>query len=173
MYDVNAGVPKTLIQFVIRWVANERVTTWAGEADKGDAERLRKTLFAILETPISPELLPPDVDGKIVHLTEKAIGPYELHDFYLFHFVRHGRSPARILDVARAAFGTRYTLEDHQRWLKLFLKRFFQNQFKRSCATDGPKVGMVALSPRGDWRMPSDMRVDEWLAQVDSYVAEE
>lgn len=173
MYDVNAGVPKTLIQFVIRWVANERVTTWTGAAGKGDAERLRATLFAILETPISPELLPPDVAGKIVHLTEAAIGPYELHDFYLFHFVRHGRTPMRILDLARAAFGARYTLEDHQRWLKVFLKRFFQNQFKRSCATDGPKVGMVALSPRGDWRMPSDVRVDEWLAQVDGYLAED
>ncbi|MBI1946409.1 MAG: NAD(+) synthase [Deltaproteobacteria bacterium] len=172
MYDVNAGVPKTLIQFVIRWVANERVTTWTGAQGKGDAERLRATLFAILDTPISPELLPPDVDGKIVHLTEQAIGPYELHDFYLFHLVRHGRTPARILDLARAAFGGRYSQEDHQRWLKVFLKRFFQNQFKRSCATDGPKVGTVALSPRGDWRMPSDARVDEWLAQVDGYVPE-
>ena len=173
MYDVNASVPKTLIQFVIRWVANERVTTWASDASKGDAARLRATLFAILDTPISPELLPPDVDGKIVHLTEKAIGPYELHDFYLFQFVRHGRSPARILDLARVAFGARYSTEEHQRWLKLFLKRFFHNQFKRSCATDGPKVGTVALSPRGDWRMPSDARVDEWLAQVDAWVAEE
>lgn len=172
MYDVNAGVPKTLIQFVIRWVANERVTTWTDAAGKGDAQRLRTTLFAILDTPISPELLPPDVDGKIVHLTEKAVGPYELHDFYLYHFVRHGRSPARILDLALVAFGARYPAEDHQRWLKVFLKRFFGNQFKRSCATDGPKVGTVALSPRGDWRMPSDARVDEWLAQVDAWVAE-
>ncbi len=172
MYDVNAGVPKTLIQFVIRWVANERAATWAAAQGKGDAERLRATLFSILDTPISPELLPPDVEGKIVHLTEAAIGPYELHDFYLFHFVRHGRTPARILDLAQAAFGARYTLDDHRRWLKVFIKRFFTSQFKRSCATDGPKVGMVALSPRGDWRMPSDVRADEWLAQVDAWVPE-
>ncbi len=169
MYDVNAGVPKTLIQFVIRWVANERVTTWTG---KGDPEKLRATLFGILDTPISPELLPPDPDGKIAHLTEAAIGPYELHDFYLFHFVRHGRAPARIMDLALHAFGTRYTADDQKKWLKLFLNRFFRNQFKRSCATDGPKVGTVALSPRGDWRMPSDMNPKEWVAQVDAWKPE-
>lgn len=172
MYDVNAGVPKTLIQFVIRWVANERVTTWTGDAQKGDAQRLRETLFSILETPISPELLPPDKDGKIAHLTEAAIGPYELHDFYLFHFVRHGRTPTRILELARHAFGNRYTLEEQKKWLRLFLVRFFQNQFKRSCTADAPKVGMVALSPRGDWRMPSDAVVTSWVAQVDAFQEE-
>lgn len=169
MYDVNASVPKTLIQFVIRWVANERVTTWTTDANKGDATRLRETLFSILETPISPELLPPDKDGKIAHLTEAAIGPYELHDFYLFHFVRHGRTPTRILDLTRHAFGKRYTLEEQKKWLRLFLTRFFSNQFKRSCTADAPKVGMVALSPRGDWRMPSDAAVAAWLRQVDAY----
>jgi NAD+ synthase (glutamine-hydrolysing) len=169
MYDVNAGVPKTLIQFVIRWVANERVTTWTGDAARGDAQRLRETLFSILETPISPELLPTDADGKIAHLTEAAIGPYELHDFYLFHFVRHGRTPTRILDLALHAFGDRYSLDVHKKWLRVFLTRFFHNQFKRSCTADAPKVGMVALSPRGDWRMPSDARVGEWLAHVDAY----
>jgi NAD+ synthase (glutamine-hydrolysing) len=171
MYDVNAGVPKTLIQFVIRWVANERVTTWVNEG-KGDPQKLRETLFSILDTPISPELLPPDTDGKIAHLTEAAIGPYELHDFYLFHFVRQGRAPARILDLARHAFGDRYSLDEQKKWLRLFLERFFKNQFKRSCTADGPKVGTVALSPRGDWRMPSDMSPKEWLAQVDSYAPE-
>lgn len=163
MYDVNAGVPKTLIQFVIRWVANERAATW------GDAQALRAVLSAILDTPISPELLPPDVDGRIAHLTEERIGPYELHDFYLYHLVRHGRMPQRVLDLARVAFGARYTVVDHKKWLRVFLTRFFSQQFKRSCATDGPKVGMVALSPRGDWRMPSDAVVDDWLRQVDTY----
>ena len=169
MYDVNAGVPKTLIQFVIRWVANERVTTWTG---KGDPEKLRATLFSILETPISPELLPPDIDGKIAHLTEAAIGPYELHDFYLFHFVRQGRAPAQIMDLALHAFGDRYAVDVHKRWLKVFLERFFRNQFKRSCTADGPKVGTVALSPRGDWRMPSDMSPKEWVLQVDAWTPE-
>jgi NAD+ synthase (glutamine-hydrolysing) len=170
MYDVNAGVPKTLIQFVIRWVANERVTTWVKDDQHGDPERLRETLFSILDTPISPELLPPDADGKIAHLTEEAIGPYELHDFYLFHFVREGRAPARILDLARVAFGERYAIDDHRKWLRVFLQRFFTNQFKRSCTADAPKVGMVALSPRGDWRMPSDMSPSDWIAQVDAWV---
>lgn len=165
MYDVNAGVPKTLIQFVIQWVANERVSTWT----QSDAAALKATLGAILDTPISPELLPPDVDGNIAQLTEERVGPYELHDFYLYHLVRHGRQPARVLDLALHAFGARYSVDVHKKWLKVFLTRFFSQQFKRSCATDGPKVGMVALSPRGDWRMPSDARVQAWVDQVDAY----
>ncbi|MEM7404521.1 MAG: NAD(+) synthase [Pseudomonadota bacterium] len=165
MYDVNAGVPKTLIQFVVRWVANERVDTWTA----GDPTALRETLFAILDTPISPELLPPDPDGQIAQLTESTIGPYELHDFYLYHLVRHGARPERILDLALAAFGQRYTLNTHQKWLATFYRRFFNHQFKRSCTADGPKVGMVALSPRGDWRMPSDAQVRSWLDAVADY----
>jgi NAD+ synthase (glutamine-hydrolysing) len=163
MYDVNAGVPKTLIQFLIRWVANERVGTWSS----GDPDTLRKLLFAILETPISPELLPPDEAGKIAQLTESAIGPYELHDFFLFHFVRHGRKPSSILALAELAFEQRYDRATLKRWLALFMRRFFQNQFKRSCTPDGPKVGSVALSPRGDWRMPSDAQVTVWLDELD------
>ncbi len=165
MYDVNAGVPKTLIQFVIRWVANERATTWS----QGDPAALRETLFAILDTPISPELLPADAGGKIAQLTEAAIGPYELHDFFLYHLVRHGARPARILDLAQLAFAGRHDLGALRRWLTVFLRRFFSNQFKRSCTADAPKVGMVALSPRGDWRMPSDARVASWLAEVERY----
>ena len=165
MYDVNAGVPKTLIQFVVRWVANNRVETW----NEGNRQVLRETLFAILDTPISPELLPPDPDGEIAQLTEATIGPYELHDFYLYHLVRHGARPERILDLAQVAFGKRYTLDTHQKWLSVFLRRFFTNQFKRSCTADGPKVGMVALSPRGDWRMPSDAQVRSWLEAVANY----
>jgi NAD+ synthase (glutamine-hydrolysing) len=164
MYDVNAGVPKTLIQFLIRWVANERIGTWSS----GDPAVLREILFAILETPISPELLPPDEQGKIAQLTESAVGPYELHDFFLFHFVRHGRRPSRILGLARHAFEGRYDDATLRRWLTVFLRRFFSNQFKRSCTPDAPKVGTVALSPRGDWRMPSDAQVALWLADLES-----
>jgi NAD+ synthase (glutamine-hydrolysing) len=162
MYDVNAGVPKTLIQFLIRWVANERLATWS----QGDSSALRKVLFAILETPISPELLPPDKDGKIAQLTEGSLGPYELHDFFLFHFLRYGRRPSDILELACVAFAGRYERAVLRRWLELFLTRFFKNQFKRSCTADAPKVGMVALSPRSDWRMPSDAQVDAWLAEL-------
>ncbi len=165
MYDVNAGIPKTLIQFVIRWVAAERVQRWTA----GDPQALAETLYGILDTPISPELLPADAEGKIAQLTEEAIGPYELHDFFLYHLVRHGARPARILDLARVAFAGRYELDEIKGWLELFYRRFFQNQWKRSCATDGPKVGMVALSPRGDWRMPSDARVASWLDEVRKY----
>lgn len=164
-YDVNAGVPKTLVQFVIRWVANERAATWS----RGDAQALREVLFAILDTPISPELLPPDAEGKIAQLTEGTIGPYELHDFFLYQLVRHGQRPTKILDLAQAAFHGRHDDEALRGWLKVFLQRFFWNQFKRSCTADGPKVGMVALSPRGDWRMPSDAKVDSWLSEVDAW----
>lgn len=165
MYDVNAGVPKTLIQLVIRWVANERVGTWS----VGDPQALRQTLFAILDTPISPELLPADPEGQIAQLTEAQIGPYELHDFFLYHLVRDGARPARVLDLAQVAFGADYRLPELKRWFELFLRRFFGQQFKRSCTADGPKVGQVALSPRGDWRMPSDAQVDSWLEEVDAY----
>lgn len=161
MYDVNAGVPKTLIQFVIRWVANERSSTWS------DSDVLRETLFAILDTPISPELLPADADGQIAQLTEERIGPYELHDFYLYHLVRHGARASRVLDLARVAFNeSQYDDDTLKSWLTVFIKRFFMHQFKRSCTADGPKVGSVALSPRGDWRMPSDAKPDTWLADV-------
>jgi len=165
MYDVNAGVPKTLIQLVIRWVANERVGTWS----VGDADALRRTLFSILDTPISPELLPADADGQIAQLTEETLGPYEVHDFFLYHFVREGARPARMLDLAQVAFAGDYSLDQLRGWLRRFVWRFFTQQFKRSCTADAPKVGQVALSPRGDWRMPSDARPDQWLAEVDAY----
>ena len=166
MYDVNAGVPKTLIQFVIRWVANERASTWS------DSDSLRETLFAILETPISPELLPANADGEIAQLTEEKIGPYELHDFFLYHLVRHGARPARILNLARIAFNeSQYDDDTLKQWLSVFIRRFFTHQFKRSCTADGPKVGNVALSPRGDWRMPSDAKPDIWLADVAAWRA--
>ncbi len=166
-YDVNAGVPKTLIQFVIRWVANERAPTWAA----GDPKALRDVLFRILDTPISPELLPADAEGQIAQLTESAIGPYELHDFFAYHTVRFGARPGRVLDLATAAFGGRYDAATLKRWLRVFVTRFFQHQFKRSCTADAPKVGNVALSPRGDWRMPSDARPADWLAAIEAWPA--
>jgi len=165
MYDVNAGIPKTLIQSVVRWVANERVRTWS----VGDPTHLRETLFAILETPISPELLPSSPDGTIAQLTESTIGPYELHDFFLYEVVRHGSRPRRILDVAHVAFGDRYDLATLKRWLTVFVRRFFTQQFKRSCTADAPKIGQVALSPRGDWRMPSDASAKSWLLEIEHY----
>lgn len=165
MYDVNAGVPKTLIRFVIRWVANERASSWT----KDGASELRDVLFAILETPISPELLPADEKGQIAQLTESTLGPYELHDFFLYHFARHGARPSRILDLARLAFDGRYELDALKKWLGVFYRRFFQNQFKRSATADAPKVGLVALSPRGDWRMPSDAQVKSWLDEIEAY----
>jgi NAD+ synthase (glutamine-hydrolysing) len=168
MYDVNAGVPKTLIRFLVRWVANERARTWSS----GDPEALRELLFAILDTPISPELLPADESGRIAQLTEVEIGPYELHDFFLYHFARHGARPGRILDLARVAFRERYPLPGLKHWLRVFYARFFAQQYKRSCTADAPKVGMVALSPRSDWRMPSDARPDSWLEEIDRYEAD-
>jgi len=166
MYDVNAGVPKTLIQFLIRWVATSECKKWAIE---GNAEMLSKTLFSILNTPISPELLPTDVKGQVAQLTEAALGPYELHDFFLFHLVRHGRKPVAILELARISFAEQYSFEEIKKTLLTFLRRFFNNQFKRSCATDGPKVLSVALSPRGDWRMPSDASYSAWVKQIEEY----
>lgn len=163
MYDVNSGVPKTLIQFVIRWVANERAHLWS----QGDTAALRETLFSILDTPISPELLPASADGQIAQLTESAIGPYELHDFFLYHVVRHGTRPRQLLGLAQIAFGDRYTEDEQRHWLSVFYRRFFANQFKRSCTPDAPKVGSVSLSPRGDWRMPSDAQVATWLAELE------
>jgi NAD+ synthase (glutamine-hydrolysing) len=162
MYDVNAGVPKTLIQFLIRWVANERVTSWS----QTNVEALRSVLFAILDTPISPELLPPDESGKIAQLTEAKLGPYELHDFFLFHTLRYGRRPSSTLRLAEVAFDGRYDRGTLRKHFEVFLRRFFNNQFKRSCTPDGPKIGMVALSPRSDWRMPSDAEVQAWLAEL-------
>lgn len=165
MYDVNCGIPKTLVEFVIRWVANERVQTWSAEGQA--SEQLRAALFDILAAPISPELLPADAGGRISQLTETAIGPFELHDFFLYWFVRHGARPSRILLLAEEAFGVEYEPEELRKWLAVFLQRFFDSQWKRDCTADGPKVGAVALSPRGDWRMPSDAVVQSWIEELE------
>jgi NAD+ synthase (glutamine-hydrolysing) len=157
MYNVNGGVPKTLVRFLVRWVAEHHVN-----------ERARDVLLGILETPVSPELIPPDAQGAIVQKTEELVGPYELHDFFLFHFLRFGVSPAKLAFLAGQAFGAAYEPAIIRHWLRVFVERFFQHQFKRSVLPDGPKVGSVCLSPRGDWRMPSDASVAAWRADLDA-----
>ncbi len=151
MYGVNAGVPKTLVRHLVRSEAQQL------------PEEISKILNDILDTPVSPELLPPDENGNIQQKTEETLGPYEVHDFYLYHFLRFGTRPEKLLFMASRAFAGIYTEEQLKNWLKLFVRRFFTNQFKRSCLPDGPKVGSASLSPRGDWRMPSDADCSVWL----------
>ncbi|MCR4859380.1 MAG: NAD(+) synthase [Bacteroidales bacterium] len=148
MYGVNASVPKTLVRTLVRWVAENKFS---------ESDGARRTLLDIADTPISPELLPADKDGKIAQKTEETVGPYELHDFFLYHFFRSGAGPEKLYFLARKAFAGVYEDEVIRKWLGTFLHRFFRQQFKRSCLPDGPKVGSVSLSPRGDWRMPSDL----------------
>jgi NAD+ synthase (glutamine-hydrolysing) len=155
-YNVNAGVPKTLVRALVRWVAEHETT--GGE---------REVLRDVLEAPVSPELVPAGPDGRAGHRTEDLIGPYELHDFFLFCFARLGAAPRKILFMAEHAFASAYDPATLRRWLRVFVTRFFANQWKRSASPDGPKVGSVALSPRGDWRMPSDADVAAWLADLD------
>jgi len=144
MYAVNSGVPKTLVRYLVDWAAHQL------DASSEDI------LQDILDTPVSPELLPADANGDIAQKTEDIVGPYELHDFFLYYMVRFGFSPAKILFLAQNAFNESYPVEVIEKWLKIFIRRFFAQQFKRSCIPDGPKVGSINLSPRGDWRMPSD-----------------
>jgi NAD+ synthase (glutamine-hydrolysing) len=155
MYNVNAGVPKTLVRWLVRWIADHQASA---------AER--EVLLSILDTPISPELVPPRADGA-VQRTEDIVGPYELHDFFLFCLMRLGASPRKILFLAEHAFAERYEPAALRRWLRVFVDRFFDNQFKRSVLPDGPKVGSVSLSPRGDWRMPSDASKAAWLRDLE------
>ena len=156
MYNPNVSVPKTLVRFLVRWAADHEF----------DGE-VRTLLHAVADTVISPELLPTTPSGEIAQATEDTVGPYELHDFFLFHFLRYGTTPEKILFLAsHAKFDKPYSPTDIRRWLGVFLRRFFANQFKRSCLPDGPKVGSVSLSPRGDWRMPSDASVNEWLKNL-------
>ena len=137
-------------------------------SDRSAGRRSGGGCFHRTATPVSPELLPPSDDGEISQHTEAEIGPYELHDFFLYQVVRVHFGPAKIFFLAQLAFIDRYTPEEILRWLRVFYRRFFSQQFKRSCTPDGPKVGSVALSPRGDWRMPSDARADLWLAELDA-----
>ncbi len=156
MYGVNASVPKTLVRYIVRYEAS-RIGGRAGEA-----------LTDILATPVSPELLPATDEGEIQQRTEDLVGPYELHDFFLYYSQRFGFSPRKIYYLARRAFAGAYSGETILKWLRTFFRRFFAQQFKRSCLPDGPKVGSVTLSPRGDWRMPSDASVNLWLKEIDT-----
>ena len=145
MYGVNAGIPKTLVRYLVKYAAENIF-----------GERTREILLDIVDTPVSPELLPTDEDGNIAQKTEDKVGPYELHDFFLYHAVRWACPPKKIYYLAQKAFAGQYDNETILHWLRTFFSRFFNQQFKRSCLPDGPKVGSISLSPRGDWRMPSD-----------------
>ena len=156
MYGVNASIPKTLVRYLVNWVALTGVDTDS-----------KATLLDIIDTPISPELIPADEQGNIKQKTEDLVGPYELHDFFLYHFLRFGSRPAKIFFLAQKAFDGVYDDETIKKWLKNFCRRFFIQQFKRSCLPDGPKVGSVSLSPRGDWRMPSDASAALWIKECE------
>lgn len=156
MYAVNCGVPKTLVRYLVDWCA--------GHAFEGE---ISAVLADVCATPVSPELLPPDENGDIAQQTEKVVGPYELHDFFLYQVVRLHNPPQKILMLAGQAFAGDYTEKELRDWLLVFYRRFFSQQFKRSCLPDGPKVGTIALSPRGDWRMPSDASVALWIHQLE------
>ena len=155
MYGVNASIPKTLIRHMVRYVA-----------DTGEEPGLRQVLLDILDTPVSPELLPPTGEGTIAQVTEDLVGPYELHDFFLYYGIRWGFEPKKVYRLCRYALGDVYDNATILKWLETFYRRFFAQQFKRSCLPDGPKVGSMTLSPRGDWRMPSDASAALWLEQI-------
>jgi NAD+ synthase (glutamine-hydrolysing) len=160
MYAVNADIPKTLVRHLVGYLAHDN--------DKKD-EELRDVLEDILDTPVSPELLPA-IEGQIAQKTEDLVGPYELHDFFLYYVLRWGFSPAKIYRLAQYALGKQYSREVILKWLKTFYRRFFTQQFKRNCLPDGPKVGSVGVSPRGDWKMPSDAKMNLWQAELDALV---
>ena len=156
MYAVNVGVPKTLVRHLVRYYA-----------DTCREEELSAVLYDVLDTPVSPELLPPE-DGKISQKTEDLVGPYELHDFFLYYVLRFGYMPSKIYRLALQAFAGEYDRQVILKWLDVFYRRFFSQQFKRSCLPDGPKVGSVAVSPRGDLRMPSDACRRIWLEDLEN-----
>lgn len=156
MYGVNASVPKTLVRHLVRYTA-----------DTCEDETLRNVLMDVLDTPVSPELLPPDEDGRIAQKTEDLVGPYELHDFFMYHMLRFGVRPEKLFTIAKLAFAGIYEDAVIYKWLRTFVWRFFTQQFKRSCLPDGPKVGSVAVSPRGDLRMPSDASSAIWIKELD------
>lgn len=156
MYGVNASVPKTLVRHLVHYYA-----------DTCEDSSLKEVLYDVLDTPVSPELLPPK-DGEIAQKTEDLVGPYELHDFFLYYFLRMGYEPGKIYRIAKLSFAGEYDDETIYKWLRTFCWRFFSQQFKRSCLPDGPKVGTVALSPRGDWRMPSDASVAVWMKELET-----
>lgn len=155
MYAVNTSIPKTLVRYLVAWVK-----------DTTDGKK-KEVLQDILDTPISPELLPPDEAGNILQKTESSIGPYVLHDFYLYHFLRYGATPKKIYTLAKHTFKNSFSKEEIKKWLKVFIRRFFTQQFKRNCIPDGVKVGSISLSPRGDLRMPSDASYEAWIKELE------
>ena len=160
MYAVNCDIPKTLVRHVVGWYA-DRARNFI--ADEKTADELSLVLRDILDTPVSPELLPADANGQIAQKTESILGAYEIHDFYLYHFAKYGATPQKMLFLAKYAFAGKYSDEELEKALGVFVRRFFTQQFKRSCIPDGPKVGTISLSPRADWRMPSDSSFGAWL----------
>ena len=155
MYGVNGSIPKTLVRILVKWIADHHSTN-------------KETIYDILNTPISPELLPPDKNGNMVQKTESSVGPYILHDFYLYHFMRYGASPSKIYIIAKETFKNLYSEDDIKKWLIFFFKRFFSQQFKRSCMPDGAKVGTIGLSPRGELKMASDIDANVWLKDLEN-----
>jgi NAD+ synthase (glutamine-hydrolysing) len=169
MYAVNCDVPKTLVRYVVDWYADNTRNFFnviGNFFNASKADELTAVLRDILDTPVSPELLPADKEGNIAQKTETILGDYAIHDFYLYHFVKYGATPEKMLFLAEKAFNGTYDSDTLKKALKLFLNRFFSQQFKRSCIPDGPKVGTLSLSPRADWRMPSDASNDTWLVGV-------
>ncbi|NDV58597.1 NAD(+) synthase [Bacteroides sp. 519] len=156
MYSVNSSIPKTLVKYLVKWVGENEMDGIAA-----------KTLLDIADTPISPELIPAKDDGEIKQKTEDLVGPYELHDFIMYYFLKYCFRPSKIYFLAQKAFGNKYDNETIKKWLYTFFRRFFSQQFKRSCMPDGPKVGSITLSPRGDWRMPSDASAASWLREIE------
>ena len=157
MYGVNASIPKTLVRHIVQYYG-----------DTCTSDTLRNVLYDILDTPVSPELLPTDESGtEMTQKTEDLVGPYELHDFFLYYGIRWGFEPSKVKRLAKYAFEGDYPDEVIDKWLKTFYRRFFSQQFKRSCLPDGAKIGSVTLSPRGDWRMPSDAVAKLWLEDID------
>jgi NAD+ synthase (glutamine-hydrolysing) len=157
MYGVNASVPKTLVRHMVEW-----------RAEQEENEAVSRALKDVVATPVSPELLPANEQGEIAQKTEDLVGPYELHDFFIYNFIRNGFSPEKILFMAEKAFDGKHDRATILHWLKTFLRRFFMQQFKRSAMPDGPKVGSVSLSPRGDWQMPSDAVAKIWLNECEN-----
>ena len=160
MYAVNCDIPKTLVRHVVGWYADHAESF---TADKKTAKELADVLRDILDTPVSPELLPADSNGQIAQKTESILGAYEIHDFYLYHFAKYGAAPQKLLFLAKYAFEGKFSDEELEKALAVFVRRFFTQQFKRSCIPDGPKVGTISLSPRADWRMPSDSSFSDWM----------
>ncbi|SHE53827.1 NAD(+) synthase [Alkalibacter saccharofermentans] len=154
MYGINSGIPKTLVRYLVKWIADNSL------------KEVKETLYDVLDTPVSPELLPPDEEGNIAQKTEEVVGPYEIHDFYLYYVVRYGFRPSKVFELSKLAFKDDYSEEVLIFWLERFYTRFITQQFKRSCLPDGPKVGSINLSPRGDWRMPSDASHQLWKDEI-------